>query len=72
MGVQVKCSLKELDAWTNICTKSDVIKQLKFSWEPRLDSLRCIYNVLIIHKVFHRQDYIFITGPHLYRHLKGD
>ncbi len=49
MGAQVKCSLKELDAWTNICTKSDVIKQLKFSWEPRLDSLRYINNVPIIH-----------------------
>jgi hypothetical protein len=52
MGVQVKCSLKELDAWTNICTKSDVIKQLKFSWEPRLDSLRYITNIPVTHTVF--------------------
>ena len=32
--------MAEIDAWRNICIKSDVIKTLKFLWDPRCDSLR--------------------------------
>eukprot|EP00092_Neocalanus_flemingeri_P004160 GFUD01004475.1.p1 GENE.GFUD01004475.1~~GFUD01004475.1.p1 ORF type:complete len:1342 (+),score=251.43 GFUD01004475.1:273-4298(+) len=39
-NVVVKSSLLEIDAWRNICVKSDVIKQLKFQWDPKCDSLR--------------------------------
>ena len=38
-NVTVKCSLLEIDAWRNICVKSDVIKTLKFHWDPKSDSL---------------------------------
>ena len=39
-SVSVKCSLLEIDAWKNICEKSDVIKTLHFRWDPQCDSLR--------------------------------
>ena len=37
--VAVKCSLLEMDAWRNICVKSDVIKTLQFRWDPHCHSL---------------------------------
>ena len=39
-SVSVRCSLKEMDAWNNICVKSDVIKTLSFRWDPQCDALR--------------------------------
>ena len=39
-SVHVKCSLLEIDAWKNICVKSDVIKTLHFRWDPHCDSLK--------------------------------
>ena len=39
-NVSVRCSLKEIDAWNNICVKSDVIKTLTFRWDPQCDELR--------------------------------
>ena len=39
-NVVVKSSLLEIDAWKNICVKSDVIKKLKFDWDPKCDSLK--------------------------------
>ena len=38
-SVQVKCSLLEINAWKNICVKSDVIQSLHFRWDPHCDSL---------------------------------
>ena len=37
--VTVKASLKEIEAWRNICAQSDVIQCLKFQWDPQCDSL---------------------------------
>ena len=37
---QVNCTLKELDAWTHICTHSTIIKSLYFNWDSWMDSLR--------------------------------
>ena len=38
--VLVKCLLLEIDAWRNICVKSDIIKTLHFRWDPQCDSLK--------------------------------
>ena len=38
-SVSVRCSLKEIDAWNNICVKSNVIKTLTFRWDPQCDDL---------------------------------
>ena len=35
----VKADVKEIEAWRNICAKSDVVKRLKFQWDPKCDSL---------------------------------
>ena len=39
-SVSVRCSLKEIDAWKNICIQSDVIKTLTFRWDPQCDALQ--------------------------------